>query len=82
MLVRRSSPANQWSHIMSYTSTIKERELAKLRVLRNEFAERAEADRRRSVSIRRAELAEQKQEMEWAQITRQTLPLRSKGGAR
>jgi hypothetical protein len=67
---------------MSYTSTIKERELAKLRVLRNEFAERAEADRRRSVSIRRAELAEQKQEMEWAQITRQTLPLRSKGGAR
>ena len=67
---------------MSYTSTIKERELAKLRVLRNEFAERAEADRRRSVSIRRAELAEQKQEMEWAQVTRQTLPLRSKGGAR
>ena len=67
---------------MSYTSTIKERELAKLRVLRNEFAERAEADRRRSVSIRRAELAEQKQEMEWAQFTRQTLPLRSKGGAR
>jgi hypothetical protein len=67
---------------MSYTSTIKERELAKLRVLRNEFAERAEADRRRSISIRRAELAEQKQEMEWAQFTRQTLPLRSKGGAR
>ena len=67
---------------MSYTSTIKERELAKLRVLRNEFAERAEADRRRSVSIRRAELAEHKQEMAWAQITRQTLPLRSKGGAR
>ena len=67
---------------MSYTSTIKERELAKLRVLRNEFAERAEADRRRSISIRRAELAEQKQEMEWAQVTRQTLPLRSKGGAR
>jgi hypothetical protein len=67
---------------MSYTSTIKERELAKLRILRNEFAERAEADRRRSISIRRAELAEQKQEMEWAQFTRQTLPLRSKGGAR
>ena len=67
---------------MSYASSIKERELAKLRILRNEFAERAEADRRRSVSIRRAELAEQKQEMEWAQFTRQTLPLRSKGGAR
>jgi hypothetical protein len=67
---------------MSYTSTIKERELAKLRILRNEFAERAEADRRKTVAIRRAELAEQRQEMEWAQVTRQTLPLRSKGGAR
>jgi hypothetical protein len=67
---------------MSYTSTIKEKELSKLRVLKEEFRERAEADRRRSISIRRAELAEQKQEMEWAQITRQTLPLRSKGGAR
>ena len=67
---------------MAYASSIKEKELSKLRVLKEEFRERAEADRRKTVAIRRAERAEQKQEMEWAQITRQTLPLRSKGGAR
>jgi len=68
MLVRRLPPANQWSYIMSYTSTIKERELAKLRILRNEFAERAEASRRTDKFMRKAEKAQAQDELDWGRI--------------
>jgi hypothetical protein len=68
MLVRRSSPANQWSYIMAYASSIKERELAKLRTLRAEFAERAEASRRTDEFMRRAEKAQAQDELDWGRI--------------
>jgi hypothetical protein len=68
MLVRRLPPANQRSYIMSYTSTIKERELAKLRTLRAEFAERAEASRRTDEFMRKAEKAQAQDELDWGRI--------------
>jgi len=53
---------------MSYTSTIKERELAKLRVLKEEFRERAEATRRTDEFMRKAERAQAQDEMDWGRI--------------
>jgi hypothetical protein len=81
MLVRRSSPANQWRYIMSYTSTIKERELAKLRILRNEFAERAEASRRTDEFMRKAEKAQAQDELDWGRIKASSYRIKM-GGAR
>jgi hypothetical protein len=53
---------------MSYTSTIKEKELSKLRVLKEEFRERAEATRRTDVFMRKAERAQAQDELDWGRI--------------
>jgi hypothetical protein len=53
---------------MSYTSTIKEKELSKLRVLKEEFRERAEATRRTDEFMRKAEQAQAQDELDWGRI--------------
>jgi hypothetical protein len=53
---------------MSYTSTIKEKELSKLRVLKEEFRERAEATRRTDEFMRKAEKAQAQDELDWGRI--------------
>ena len=53
---------------MTYASSIKERELAKLRTLRAEFAERAEMSRRTDEFMRKAERAQAQDEMDWGRI--------------
>jgi hypothetical protein len=53
---------------MSYTSTIKEKELSKLRVLKEEFRERAEATRRTDAFMRKAEKAQAQDELDWGRI--------------
>jgi hypothetical protein len=53
---------------MTYMSSIKERELAKLRTLRAEFAERAEASRRTDEFMRKAERAQAQDELDWGRI--------------
>ena len=53
---------------MSYTSTIKEKELSKLRVLKEEFRERAEATRRTDEFMRKAEKAHAQDELDWGRI--------------
>jgi hypothetical protein len=68
MLVRRLPPANQRSYIMAYASSIKERELAKLRTLRAEFAERAEASRRKDRAMWLSEQAHAQDELDWGRI--------------
>jgi hypothetical protein len=68
MLVRRLPPANQRRYIMAYASSIKERELAKLRTLRAEFAERAEASRRKDRAMWLSEQAHAQDELDWGRI--------------
>jgi hypothetical protein len=53
---------------MAYASSIKERELAKLRTLRAEFAERAEVSRRKDRAIWLSEKARAQDEMDWGNI--------------
>lgn len=53
---------------MTYASSIKERELAKLRTLRAEFAERAEASRRKDRAIWLSEKARAQDELDWGRI--------------
>jgi len=53
---------------MSYTSTIKEKELSKLRILKEEFRERAEATRRTDEFMRKAEKAQAQDELDWGRI--------------
>ena len=53
---------------MTYMSNIKERELAKLRTLRAEFAERAEMSRRTDEFMRKAEKAQAQDELDWGRI--------------
>jgi hypothetical protein len=53
---------------MAYASSIKERELAKLRILKEEFRERAEATRRTDEFMRKAEKAQAQDELDWGRI--------------
>ena len=53
---------------MTYMSSIKERELAKLRTLRAEFAERAEMSRRKDRAIWLSEKARAQDELDWGRI--------------
>lgn len=53
---------------MTYMSNIKERELAKLRTLRAEFAERAEASRRKDRAIWLSEKARAQDALDWGNI--------------
>jgi hypothetical protein len=66
---------------MAYASSIKERELAKLRILRDEFAERAEMSRRTDEFMRRAERAQARDELDWGLIKATTRRIKL-GGAR
>ena len=61
---------------MTYMSNIKERELAKLRTLRAEFAERAEMSRRTDEFMRRAERAQAQDELDWGRIKATSYRLR------
>lgn len=54
--------------------TIKEIELNKLRVLRDEFAERAKADDRKAKALRRAE----QDDMSWEMVKLGARPLRQR----
>ncbi len=61
---------------MTYASSIKERELAKLRTLRAEFAERAEMSRRTDEFMRKAEKAQAQDELDWGRIKATSYRLR------
>ena len=61
---------------MTYMSNIKERELAKLRTLRAEFAERAEMSRRTDEFMRKAERAQAQDELDWGRIKATSYRLR------
>ena len=67
---------HNWRIIMTYMSNIKERELAKLRTLRAEFAERAEMSRRTDEFMRRAERAQAQDELDWGRIKATSYRLR------
>lgn len=54
-----------------FHSSIKERELAKLRILRDEFAQRAKDNERKARLLDQARRQE-----DWAEIKRATTPLR------
>lgn len=53
---------------MTYMSSIKDRELAKLRTLRAEFAERAEMSRRTDEFMRKTERAQAQDALDWGRI--------------
>lgn len=70
----RNHPLNSERNQMNKHTNIKEINLAKLRILRDEFAERAKSNERKAKAIRNAEQAE----ITWELVKLGVKPLRAK----